>query len=54
MSNQQETQNPNKLAGMFAKKYLKGKSYDFVIETARYLIKIAETSCKLPTLTEVN
>ncbi|MFV5702846.1 hypothetical protein ACM55F_13320 [Flavobacterium sp. XS2P12] len=45
-------ENPNDLAGMFAEKYLQGKSYDFVIETARYLKKIAETSCKLPILTE--
>lgn len=52
MSNQQATENPNNLAVIFAEKYLQGKSYDFVVETARYLITIAETSCKLPTLEE--
>lgn len=52
MKNLEKKLNTNTLAVMFSEKYLQGKSYDFVIETARCLIRIAETSCKLPTLEE--
>ncbi|GEL11542.1 hypothetical protein FGL01_22810 [Flavobacterium glycines] len=45
-------ENPNKYAILFAEKFLRGKSYDFIVSTAEYLKKIAETTCKLPTLTE--
>ena len=51
----EETQkNPNEMAGMFAEKYLQGKSYDYVVATAKRLINIAESSCKLPTSIEEN
>ena len=51
----EETQkNPNEMAGMFAEKYLQGKSYDYVAATAKRLISIAESSCKLPTSIEEN
>lgn len=49
-----ENKNPNELAVIFAEKYLQGKSYDFVKQTATYLAKIAETSCMLPILKEEN
>ena len=51
----EETQkNPSEMAGMFAEKYLQGKSYDYVVATANRLIKIAESSCKFPTSIEKN
>lgn len=51
----EETQkNPNEMAGMFAEKYLQGKSYDYIVATARHLITLAEISSKLPILTEEN
>jgi len=46
--------NPNEMAGMFAEKYLQGKSYDYVVATARHLKTLAETSCKFPILTKEN
>ena len=45
---------PNQIAIEFAEKYLQGKSYDYVKSVSEYLLKIAETTCKLPILTEVN
>jgi hypothetical protein len=49
-----EKENPNELAVRFSEKHLQGKPYDFIIATAEYLKKIAETTCKLPILTEEN
>ena len=46
--------NLNEMAGMFAEKHLQGKSYDYVVATARHLKTLAEISCKFPTLTEEN
>ena len=50
----EEKLSSNEYATLFAEKFLRGKSYDFIISTAEYLKKIAETTCKLPTLTEKN
>lgn len=51
----EETQkNPNEMSGMFAKKYLQGKSYGYVVATRKHIKTIAEISCKFPTLTVEN
>ena len=49
-----ESATPNQIATEFAEKYLQGKSYDYVNSVSEYLIKIAETTCKLPILKEVS
>jgi hypothetical protein len=47
-----EQENPNEMAGMFAEKYLQGKSYYYVLATASHLKTLAEISCKFPILTK--
>lgn len=49
-----ESATPNQIATEFAEKYLQGKSYDYVKSVSEYLVKIAETTCKLPILKEVS
>ena len=49
-----ENATPNQIAIEFAEKYLQGMSYDYVKSVSEHLIKIAETTCKLPILTEVS
>jgi hypothetical protein len=45
----EETQkNPYEIAEIVLEKYLQGKSYHFVEETAKYLKVIAITKCVLP------
>ena len=47
-----ENVTPNQIATEVAEKYLQGKSYDYVKSVSEYLVKIAETTCELPILTE--
>lgn len=52
MKNETQEYSSNEIAGIIAEKYLQGKSYDYVVATARQLMRIAEVTCKIPILQE--